>query len=203
MGGSSRIIGVVLAAGASVRMGRAKALLVSPDGTGTFVARCVAVLREGGLAEVLVVGRPGDRPLQEEVAGLPGASFVVNDAPERGQLSSLVAGLDAAEAAGAAAVVVMPVDLPLVRPGSVRSLLSAHARRPAVIARVTHRGRHGHPVLFSRAVFDELRLADPAAGARAVLRADPSRVRNVDVDDPGVLRDVDYPADYAALFGDG
>lgn len=64
-------------------------------------------------------------------------------------------------------------------------------------------GRHGHPVLFGRALFDELRRADPDVGARAVVRAEPGRVLDVEIDAPGVLRDVDWPSDYAALFGTG
>jgi CTP:molybdopterin cytidylyltransferase MocA len=56
-------------------------------------------------------------------------------------------------------------------------------------------------VIFSRAVFDELRRADPAAGAKAVLRAHEAAIVNVDVEDPGVLGDVDTPESYRALFG--
>ncbi len=58
----------------------------------------------------------------------------------------------------------------------------------------------GHPVLFRDVVFDELRTADPAIGAKAVVRARAGEVLDVDVDDPGVVRDVDAPDDYAALF---
>jgi molybdenum cofactor cytidylyltransferase len=56
-------------------------------------------------------------------------------------------------------------------------------------------------VLFKRAVFDELRAADPDVGARAVVRADRSRVRDVEVDDPGVALDIDTPDDYFRAFG--
>jgi CTP:molybdopterin cytidylyltransferase MocA len=56
-------------------------------------------------------------------------------------------------------------------------------------------------VLFKREVFDGLRTADPRLGARAVVRADPARVLDVDVGDPGVIVDIDTPEDYARLFG--
>jgi molybdenum cofactor cytidylyltransferase len=68
------------------------------------------------------------------------------------------------------------------------------------MARVAHAGRGGHPVLFRDVVFDDLRTADPAIGAKAVLRARAGDVLDVEVDDPGVLRDVDAPDDYIALF---
>ena len=71
----------------------------------------------------------------------------------------------------------------------------------APIVRATHHGRHGHPVIFARAVFDELRHADPAAGAKSVLRAHEAAIVNVEVEDPGVVTDVDTPEDYARLFG--
>jgi molybdenum cofactor cytidylyltransferase len=67
--------------------------------------------------------------------------------------------------------------------------------------RASYRGVHGHPVLFKRAVFDELRAADPHVGARAVVRADPARVRDVEVNDRGVTLDIDTPEDYFRAFG--
>ena len=60
--------------------------------------------------------------------------------------------------------------------------------------------QHGHPVIFGASLFAVLRNADPSLGARAVLREDPSRVRNLEVDDPGVLRDIDLPDEYRRLF---
>ncbi|HXG55244.1 MAG TPA: hypothetical protein VNJ03_07665, partial [Vicinamibacterales bacterium] len=71
----------------------------------------------------------------------------------------------------------------------------------AAILRATHANRHGHPVLFMREVFEELRKADPSVGAKAILRSRPDRVLNVEVDEAGVIMDVDTPADYERLFG--
>lgn len=195
------IAGIVLAAGASSRMGRPKALLTCPPTTETFVARIARVLREGGVPDIIVVGRPEDDDLRAHVAGLvPPPVWVENPDAARGQLSSVNVGIQHARARGATAVVVMPVDIPQVRPGSVAALLAAAAASRAPIARVGHAGRHGHPVLFRDVVFDDLRTADPAVGAKAVFRARAGEVLEVDVDDPGTVRDVDAPADYDALF---
>ncbi len=68
----------------------------------------------------------------------------------------------------------------------------------APVLRAVHLGRHGHPVVFKRAIFDALRHADPAVGAKAVLHA--AAVEDVEVDDPGVVDDVDTPDDYARLI---
>ena len=150
---------------------------------------------------ILVVGRHDDAALRAAVAELE-AEFVSNPDPDRGQLSSLVAGLDVADHAyRAEAIVVLPVDVPLVTAAAIRALRTRAASGDAVIFRSASGGRHGHPVLFTRQVFDELRHADPDLGARAVVRADRSRVVDVEVGEPGVLEDVDTPDDYRRAFG--
>ena len=94
----------------------------------------------------------------------------------------------------------LPVDIPSVSPVTVQVLREVFDRGPEPLVRANHQGRHGHPVIVGRSLFAELQAADPAVGARAVLRRDPSRVRELDVDDPGVLRDVDVPDDYRRLL---
>ena len=192
---------VILAAGRSSRMGRSKALLPHADGKTTFVAHAVRECRAAGLPVILVVGRDDDAALRAEVVELR-AEFVSNPDPDRGQLSSLVAGLEVADDTYRAdAIVVLPVDVPLITAAGIRSLCAQARAGDALILRSASGGRHGHPVLFAREVFDELRQADPELGARAVVRADPSRVVDVEVGEPGVLVDVDTPDDYRRAFG--
>ncbi len=192
---------IILAAGLSSRMGRSKALLpTGPDGP-TFVRHLSANLLAGGVADVLVVGRPDDDGLRAEVeGGGPGVRFVVNAHAENGQLSSAIAGLNAADRPGVHAVMVTPVDTPLIQPTTVRALLTIFATHRPPIVRATYRGRHGHPVIFGREVFDALRHADLAIGAKAVLRAQAARLVDVDVDNPGVVHDIDEPGDYDRVF---
>jgi molybdenum cofactor cytidylyltransferase len=181
-------------------MGRAKALLPYGHDRETFVSHLAHTLREGGAEEVIVVGRPDAAELETHVSTLGNRiRFVVNHDPDRGQLSSLVAGIEAA--AHADGVLVMPVDIPRVRAATISALITALSTTTAPILRATCEGRHGHPVLFRRAVFPDLRDADPNVGAKAVLQRHAGEVRNVDVDDPGILHDVDRPEDYERLFG--
>jgi molybdenum cofactor cytidylyltransferase len=191
--------GLILAAGESSRMGRRKAFLRLEATGATFLAHLVHESRAAGLSPVLVVGRSGDAELAAAVAEA-GATFVANPRADEGQLSSLLAGLDALDPA-AAAVVVMPVDVPLVSAAAIGQLRRAAEVDGVHIARAAYDGRHGHPVLFTRAVFEELRRADPSAGARAVVRAKPARVRDVEVGEPGVTMDIDTPEDYLRVFG--
>jgi CTP:molybdopterin cytidylyltransferase MocA len=196
--------GVILAAGRSTRMGNAKPLLRVGEGGPSFVQRLATSLLDGGAADALVVGRSDDEPLVREIRrcqdlGLP-LRFVENPHADRGQLSSVLAGLNAADRPGVTAVLITPVDAPLVRPDTVALLIGASAAQRAPIVRATYRGRHGHPVIFAREVFEELRAADPALGARSVVQAHSADTLNLDVDDPGVLQDIDSPDDYSRLL---
>jgi molybdenum cofactor cytidylyltransferase len=196
------IAGVILAAGRSTRMGRSKALLIAPGGL-TFVARLVDTLTTAGVDTPFVVGRPDDEALRREIESLDSrARWVENpDADTGGQLSSLLSGLGKADRPGIRAVMVVPVDAPMITVATIATLIGVSTASGAHIVRARHLGRNGHPVVFSRAVFDELRRADPALGAKAVLRDHQDTIVNVDVDDAGVLGDVDTPGDYEKLLG--
>lgn len=194
------IAGIILAAGRSARMGTSKPLLAVSAGE-TFVSRLLATLREGGIAAPLVVGRADDELLRREVERHCGEYVVNPNADAGGQLSSLLAGLAAADRGGLRGLLVVPVDAPLLTPSTVATLLAVFDATLAPIVRPRYHGRYGHPVVFSRSVFDELRRADPGAGAKAVLRAHEPAIVNVDVDDPGVVADVDTPDSYRELFG--
>ena len=189
----------MLAGGASVRMGRPKALLYVRGRT--FIRHILDTLAEAGLPEAVVVVRPrADAVVQQIVDEITAAGFgraVENPDPDRGQLSSLLTGLDAVDRPGTEAVLVTLVDVPLVGSAAISALLARARVSPAPIVRAVHAGRHGHPVIFKRALFDALRHAAPAAGAKAVLRAHP--IDDVEVGDPGVADDVDTPEDYARL----
>jgi molybdenum cofactor cytidylyltransferase len=74
--------------------------------------------------------------------------------------------------------------------------------RQAPVVRATFRGRHGHPVIFARRVFDALRRADPDVGAKAVVRGHAADLIDVDLDDPAIVLDVDEPGDYTRLLND-
>ena len=195
---------VVLAGGRSSRMGRPKALL--PAGGETFVGRIVRTLRAAGAGRVLVVAPAGD--LAARIASAlarhrPPPPVVANPDPARGQLSSLLVGLEAVDRPGVEAVLVTLVDVPLVTAATVRALLDRHRRTGAPIVRPARPDGpgHGHPVIFGRALFAALRRADPASGAKPVVRAHEAEAEDVVVADPGAFTDIDTPDDYRRAFG--
>lgn len=192
---------IILAAGDSMRMGRPKALLADPDGR-PFVARLVRTFVESGCPTIVVVTGRDHGAIAAALAAdrLPVDPVVVNNPePSRGQLSSLWIGLDAAQAPDVEAALVTLVDVPMVSPSTVRRVVDAWRQSRAPIVRPAIGDRHGHPVLFDRSVFDELRRAPLAEGAKAVVRAHADRVVNVPVDDEGCLMDVDTPDEYEAM----
>jgi molybdenum cofactor cytidylyltransferase len=193
------IRGIVLAAGRSRRMGQPKALL--PAAGDTFLGRAVDALRSGGCREVTVVVRPPCDEQTERIAALArecGAR--IETIAEGEQIDSLRAALRRVEAETEAAVV-MPVDFPLVDSAVVAALIAAfHRLHPPIVVPV-YRDKHGHPVLFARAVFADL-LADPLPeGARTVVHAHAGRLVEVPVDEAGVLLDVNTPSDYRRVVG--
>jgi molybdenum cofactor cytidylyltransferase len=188
---------IVLAAGASTRMGRPKALLEAGDRT--FIRRILDTLRAAGVSEAVVVVRAGQEGIVAEVDASGFGRTVLNPRADDGQLSSLITGLDAIDRADVDGVLVTLVDVPLIGAGAVRILLERAAVSTAPVLRAVHQGRHGHPVIFKRPLFEALRRADPAAGAKAVVRAFP--VEDVETGDPGVAEDIDTPEEYDRVFG--
>ena len=149
------ISAVVLAAGLSSRMGgRSKALLAIDD-RDVFVTRIVRTLRDAGISDiVVVVGHEGEAVEQVVRARAPGARVVRNAEYQRGQFSSIVAGLDAVDRPGVDAMVLALVDAPLFSAATVRALVARFTETGAPIVRAVRGGEHGHPVLIARRVFE-------------------------------------------------
>ena len=197
------IPGVVLAGGASSRMGgRPKALLPTGHGDETFLARIVCAMREGGVDDVVVVaGYHLEAIVSAAELMAPPCRVLHNPVSERGQLSSLLVALEAIDDPGVRAMLVTLVDLPLVSSGTVRAVLDGYRRTRASIVRPARQGRHGHPILFDRSLFEELRRADPEQGAKPVVRAHAADGLEIETEDEGAFADVDTPDDYQRVFG--
>jgi molybdenum cofactor cytidylyltransferase len=198
------IVAIVLAAGKSTRMGRPKPLLSIGHRGETFLSRIVATFRAAGVDDVVVVlGHEADTIRAAFTQGYPelagAVRFVVNASYEEGQLSSLLAGIAAIDRPGIEAALVTLVDVPLVTVTTVSAVIARYRATRARLVRPVRGDRHGHPVLFDRTLFDELRASDAATGAKPVVRRNASSDGEIDTDDEGAFADIDTPAEYARM----
>lgn len=198
------IAAIVLAGGESTRMGSTKALL--PDRKGrVFITRLLQTMSDAEFADVIVVtGRVHADIVRAVSHGVPRGltvTFARNPDPARGQLSSLLVGLDAAAKPGVRAALVTLVDVPFVGAATVRSVSAAYETTRAPIVRPARGTQHGHPVIFDASLFDELRRADPGAGAKAVVHAHAAEILNLECTDEGAFTDIDTRDEYETHVG--
>lgn len=190
-----KVVGLILAAGESTRMGQPKATLSL--GGRSFVELGVELLREAGCSPVLVVDGA------HRLAPLAGAELVHNAGWRRGPLSSLQLGLGEALARVPEldGLLLHHVERPRVRVETVRALLEAASAGPGFIWQPRCAGRSGHPLAWPSALFGALLELDPAYETpRTLVRGAAAELRRMlEVDDPGVLDNIDTPADLARL----
>jgi molybdenum cofactor cytidylyltransferase len=192
------VAGLILAAGESRRMGSPKALLQYAGEsfldtlTQLFGQRCAPVIVVLGAhaAEIRAAAR---RP----------ATFVENPDYPHGMTTSLQCGLRAVPP-DAEGVLFTLVDHPAASPATLDALLALIGPHHAPLVRVPrYRAKRGHPIWFSRELMPEF-LALPADGpARDVVARYVDRTEYLDLDDPGIVADIDSPEDYRALVGAG
>jgi molybdenum cofactor cytidylyltransferase len=190
------IAGVILSAGASRRMGTPKALLRYQDET--FLDRLIRVLSTVCETVVVVLGHDADI-IRAGVKQYPNVKFTFNPDPERGMLSSLQCGLRIVPLE-AEAIFFTPVDHPNIAASTVQALAQAFATHPAPVTVPAYRGHRGHPVCITRALAEELLELPVAAQAADVIHRHAANRQLVEVEDPGVVADIDDPDAYRTLL---
>jgi molybdenum cofactor cytidylyltransferase len=192
------IAGLILAAGESSRMGTDKATL-SYRGR-TFLEAIAQTLGEADIERLVVVLGHHAQEIQRQIK-IGTAQVVVNTDYRSGQTSSLQVGLRALLADDPEAVLLCLVDHPAVAAETVRRLVATFRQSSAPVVIPTYQGRRGHPVLIGREVFDELLQLACDAGADSVVRKHRPATCFVEVEDEGVVIDVDEPESYRRLAG--
>jgi len=188
-----RLALVVLAAGQSSRMGEPKAL-IELDGRPLLEHILTGPLLDKLGDVVVVLGHHADalRPIVQRC----NRRHVLNDHPDRGRTGSIQCGLQTLSP-DIEGVFLQPVDCPLVMTDTFRSLAGHLGQADVVIP--THNGQGGHPPLFAARLFESILAAGPDQPLRDILSAPGISRCTIELDDPGVLLNVDRPEDLAAL----
>ncbi len=190
-----RTYGIILAAGLSSRMGKLKALLPL-DGM-TVLENCIHTLLDGGADDVFVVTGYRAEDISKEANRL-GVRTIYNPDYEQGMFSSVIAGVKniPVDTIAPSAFFILPVDIPLVRSSTIRSLALDYKNSPAKIYYPCFKGERGHPPLISTELIPEILAHNGTGGLRTVLERHDSDAKNKKMPDIGVIHDMDTPEDY-------
>lgn len=186
------ITAIVLAAGASGRMGRPKMLL--PFGKATVLESVLDALESTDIDGIRVV-LGFDREAVARAAKRPGVETVMNPAPERGMLTSIQCAIEVGQSATEGYLIVLG-DQPHIQPHVVRALIEGLRSNPDAIVVPTFDGKRGHPILVSARFRNEILGLPDTVGLNVLLSQFASEVREIPVKTSGVLQDIDTPADY-------
>ena len=191
------IVAIVLSAGESSRMGSPKALL--PIGGVAFIERIVSALQASKVGKVVVVVGHHAEEIEKVTARLS-VLTVINKDYAKGQLSSLVAAIRRLETEDVAkevdGILVHLVDHPLLSASLVNHMIDRFYKSKKLIVVPKHKGRRGHPVIFSRELFPELLNTSLEQGAKAVVHAHRDETLEIETEDEGVTMDIDTPEEY-------
>lgn len=193
---ASEYSALILCAGRSSRMGSFKPLL--PLGGETLVERIIRLFLAAGISDVSVVLGHEARSIIP-VLERHEVRVVINERYDEGMFSSVRAGVRQIDRKRRA-FFLMPADIPLVRPATLRALMDAFRSRDADVCRPCFRGSHGHPPLISSELIPAVMSFSEPGGLRAFLASYGGRIVDVAVEDPGILKDLDTCEDYMAVL---
>lgn len=185
----SHVAALVLAAGAGSRIGSPKALLHHQGKS--YLSLILENLERAGVREIIVVVSPAIHDAARSIAA--GRKLVINPDPATDMMSSLRLGLRAID--NAAGCLVIPVDHPFVRPETYRKLVDTFLQYPDEIAKPIFKKSGGHPIAMPLQWARRFTEPPLTEGLRSAIRQSGIPINAVEVDDPGVLQNVNTVAD--------
>ena len=199
---TARVGAIILAGGSSARMGRAKQLL--PLGDSTVLEKTITNVRGAEVNEIVLVLGASAETIRRQLplSLLEGLNVVVNRAYREGMSSSLRAGISALDQRSEAALIILG-DQPFIRSQTMDQVIKAYRRDQAQIVIPSFHGTRGNPVLLDRSIFSEVMALEGDMGSRAIFGNHLGGIAKVEVEDEGILLDIDDPDDYDRLRGKG
>ena len=188
---------IILAAGQSKRMGKPKPLLRFNDQT--FLEQIISVLKHSDVDRITVVLGAEADTIRKSV-DLTGTNIVINQDYQRGQLSSLTAGIKESPE-DTEAILICLVDNPFITEEVVNKIVQTFKETKNPIIVPVFDKERGHPTLFSRSLFNELLSAPEEKGARHVLYSNEKKILELEVSERGISIGIDTPDDYKLYFG--
>lgn len=190
------IAAIVLGAGQSRRMGQPK--LVLPWGRSTVIQHVVTQLVEGGIGEIVVVTGGAREAVESALANCPVKLAHNPDYDRSEMLTSLQTGISALPP-GTEAFLVVLGDQPTIEGKVVRQVVASYLETGAALIIPSYEMRRGHPWLVGRELWNDLLEMGPEQTMRDFLRKQETRIAYIQVDSPGILKDMDTPDDYRQL----
>jgi molybdenum cofactor cytidylyltransferase len=164
------------------------------------IARVIEALQDAGIARCLVVVRPDDAALIQEVTSAGGEVVLPStDPPDMRQSVEWALRAMGGQKTPYDGWVLIPADHPTLNATLVRELIAAWSASSSQIAVPVYEGRRGHPTIFPWPLAEEVFRLPPELGLNHIVRNDPARVLEVAVSDPRVLDDLDTPEDLLRL----
>lgn len=191
---SNKIVAIILAAGASSRMGAPKALLKCADGA-TLLSSQTALLKNSGCDEIAVVVGSGADEIKKLHADLQ-VTWIENRSWKLGQFSSVQAAIRWSLSSGITGVLILPVDIAGVRGSTVKGIIeSAAANNYTDVIIPEYDGRGGHPVYLPQEFCVMLAAADPHSRLDREIEKS-KQIRRLPVDDPLIARNINTPEEW-------
>ena len=187
-----RISAILLAAGISQRMGEVKQLL--PLAGKPAILHCLETILASGIEDIVVVLNAQAREIEDTIRHLP-LTIALNNDQSSDMAESARIGLESIRR-GSTGVLVCLSDHPLISSDTLKTLIARHEKEPGKIIIPVYKNRKGHPGLFPKHCADEIFCG---LNLREIVNKDNDRIHFVEVDDEGILLDMDTPEDYRMM----
>ncbi len=188
----SHVSAILLAAGLSKRMGMTKQLL--PLGDKPVIMHCIDTIIASGIKDIIVVLNPGGKEIEEAVRHLP-LTIVFNNNPSSEMAESVRIGLQSVSD-DSSGILMYLSDQPLISKNTLKILITWHEKEPDKILIPMYRNKRGHPGLFPKQCADEVTRGFTL---REIVHKDNGRIKLVEVQDEGILYDMDTEDDYKII----